>query len=692
LTYTLGVDLGTTFTSAAVLEAGSPPRIVDLAGRQATMPSVVFLAEDGGFMVGEPAIRRSVDAPDRAARQFKRRFGDSTPLFLGGSPMSADALTAELLRAVVDLVTEQQGGPPDRVAITYPANWGGFKLELLEQAIRRSGLEEATTITEPEAAVLHYSQLERVPAGSTVAVFDLGGGTFDAAVIHKTADGTEFLGQPEGIERLGGIDFDEAMFSFVKGHLGTAVDELDLSVAADRSALERLRADCVAAKEALSADETVSIPVILPNLNTTVRVTRGEFEELVRPTLSQAIEALRRAVASSGVEASELTAVLLAGGSSRIPLVAEMVGGELARPVAVDTHPKHVVAMGAALAANDARAGDDEGPETAAAPPPAPAAADEPEPPVEPAPKPTPEAPPSTVAGPPPSPAPKAPPVRPPTPPKAEKRKSRVGLLVGLAVVIAAAVGAFLFMSGGGDDTGSPPSPTTTTPPAPTDAPVALPPTTDAPATTPAVTEPPVTDPVTTTMPPPVTDPVTTTSPPATSPPTTQGLPQDFGDDPILDGFYSRCAAGDFIGCDELYFNAPAGSNYEAFGATCGGQPLENLDGACQQGYPPNLTITELAFDDSGVVGAGNGVVIPGGAVGLVFDAVAGDTLEVVRFFVFPDTGAVTFEIYDPDGDLVADTSTIFPISLTLPGRYGIEIQGYAATSAQYFEFFLSLT
>ncbi|MDH3731272.1 MAG: Hsp70 family protein, partial [Acidimicrobiia bacterium] len=169
MTYFLGVDLGTTFTSAAVAEDGNVG-VVDLEGRTATMPSVVFLAEDGTFLVGEPAIRRAVMEPARAAQQFKRRFGDTTPLFLGGSPMSADALTAELLRAVVALVAARHGGQPEHVAVTHPANWGGYKLELLEQAIRRAGLETAMTISEPEAAVLHYSQLERVPTGSLVAV------------------------------------------------------------------------------------------------------------------------------------------------------------------------------------------------------------------------------------------------------------------------------------------------------------------------------------------------------------------------------------------------------------------------------------------------------------------------------------------------------------------------------------------
>jgi actin-like ATPase involved in cell morphogenesis len=350
MTYSLGIDLGTTFTSAAIHE-GSRSSIVELSDRSSTIPSVVFLADDGTYYIGDAATRRTLMDPARAASQFKRRFGDTAPLMLGGTPLSADQLSAHLLRSVVDQVTQRQGRAPDHIAVTHPAGWGGYKLELLDQTIRAAGLGDVTAITEPEAAVLHYSSLERIPPDAVVAVFDLGGGTFDAAVIRKTEAGTEFLGRPDGIERLGGIDFDAAILAFVAGHLDGAIDQLDLDEPTHRSALERLRTECVDAKEALSVDEMADIPVLLPTAQTTVRITRAEFEAAIRPAIAQAIDALQRAIASAGLEPSQLDAILLAGGSSRIPLVAEMLTSELGRPVAVDAHPKQVVALGAARAA-----------------------------------------------------------------------------------------------------------------------------------------------------------------------------------------------------------------------------------------------------------------------------------------------------------------------------------------------------
>lgn len=350
MSYELGVDLGTTYTAAAVRRAERTV-MVELGNRSQTVPSVLLFAEDGSVLLGEAAQRRSTVEPERIAREYKRRLGDPTPILIGGTPHSADALTGRMLRWVVDLVTEREGGPPRRIGVAYPANWGPYKLDLLQQAIRQADITNAEVITEPEAAVIHYASQERISSGSVIAVYDLGGGTFDSAIVRKTAEGVEVLGEPEGIERLGGIDFDQAVVSHVLGALGDDVMALDQEDPLVVSAIARLRNDCVEAKEALSSDTQVSIPVLLPGIQTEVRLTRGEFETMIRPTLEGTISALNRALRSADLSSEDLTAVLLVGGSSRIPLVAEMVGAELGRPVAVDAHPKHAVALGAALLA-----------------------------------------------------------------------------------------------------------------------------------------------------------------------------------------------------------------------------------------------------------------------------------------------------------------------------------------------------
>ncbi|MDQ1427979.1 MAG: hypothetical protein QOK39_1455 [Acidimicrobiaceae bacterium] len=351
--YWLGLDIGTTFSAAAVLEGGRV-EIVSLGNHGAAIPSLLFLKDDGTFLVGEAAGRRGLSEPERLARHFKRRFGDSTPLLLGGTPWSADILVARLAKHLVEAVTAQQGAPPEAVAVTHPANWGPFKTDLLRQALRSADLGEARLLTEPEAAASYYASTERVEVGQVVAIYDLGGGTFDAAVLRKSAEGFDLLGEPEGIERLGGVDFDEAVMAHVSGFIGPQLAQLDLSDPATLSATARLREDCVEAKEALSADTDVSIPVMLPTVQTELRLTRAEFEAMIRPTLAETTAALARALRSSGVATADIKAVLLVGGSSRIPLVGQLVAAEIGRPVAVDVHPKHAVAMGAALAAASA--------------------------------------------------------------------------------------------------------------------------------------------------------------------------------------------------------------------------------------------------------------------------------------------------------------------------------------------------
>src|SRR3954454_10162063 len=322
--------------------------MVTVGDRSVAVPSVVLVRDDGQVLTGDAGDRRAATDPDRVAREVKRRLGDPMPLVLGGTPYAAAQLMGLQLRDVVKLVTEREGRPPDAVTLTHPANWGPYKKELFSQIPRTAGLRDVRMLTEPEAAAAHYASNERLDEGALVAVYDLGGGTFDATVLRTAGKGFEILGTPEGIEGLGGIDFDEAVFNHVDRSLGGPLSGLDPSDPHDTSAVIRLRQDCARAKEALSADTEATIPVMLPKLQTEVRLTRGEFEDMIRPSISATIEALSRALLSAGVTADHLTTVLLVGGSSRIPLVSQMVSAELGRPTAVDAHPKHAIVLGAA--------------------------------------------------------------------------------------------------------------------------------------------------------------------------------------------------------------------------------------------------------------------------------------------------------------------------------------------------------
>ncbi|HST85561.1 MAG TPA: Hsp70 family protein [Kineosporiaceae bacterium] len=363
MSYRLGVDLGTTFTAAAVANGG-PPTMLWLGNQALQVPSVLYLPSDGDLVVGEAAQRRGLTDPSRVVREFKRRIGDHVPILVAGVPYSPQALTARLLRWVVRSSTDQMGAPPARTILTYPANWGPYKREILAQIVELADIGNVTTCSEPEAAAIQYAAKSRVPPGARIVMYDLGGGTFDTCVLEKRADGFVMLGESIGVEHLGGIDFDDALFQHVLAAVGDGASELDPADPQVQAGLVRLRRDCVDAKEALSADSQAIVPVALPGRSTSVRLTRAELEELIRPSLQDTVAAVGRAIRSARVDPSELHAIVLVGGGSRIPLVRELLQENYSVPTALDTHPKHDVALGAVQVDTESSGSASAGPAT----------------------------------------------------------------------------------------------------------------------------------------------------------------------------------------------------------------------------------------------------------------------------------------------------------------------------------------
>src|SRR5687768_6148148 len=184
----LGVDLGTTWTAAAVHD-GRAVTPLQLGSSGAAMPSVVAIV-DGKPVAGEAAVRAGQTSPTSVAREFKRRLGDTTPIIVAGTPYGAEALTGHLLAHVVAVA-----GGAALVTLTHPATWGEFKLDLLREAGRGAGLPGIELVPEPVAAAGPSARLGRLSTGDTVAVYDFGGGTFDVAVVRVAAHGPEILGR-----------------------------------------------------------------------------------------------------------------------------------------------------------------------------------------------------------------------------------------------------------------------------------------------------------------------------------------------------------------------------------------------------------------------------------------------------------------------------------------------------------------
>jgi actin-like ATPase involved in cell morphogenesis len=269
-------------------------------------------------------------------------------------PYTPEVLMAHVLRHVVRHVSTEEDRPPSEVVLTHPANFGPFKLDLMREVARQADIADVRLLAEPQAAALSYAQRSAIEPGTTVAVYDFGGGTFDVALVHRDADGTfRLLGSPEGMDRLGGIDFDQAILAKVVDDVGLSDQLADADLTQTDptvlGALTDLRDRCREAKEALSNDVDAAIAVNLPGVQTNVRLTRAEFESLIRPRVVETVESLQRVIRNSGVATTDIDRVLLVGGSSRIPLVAEMVRSITSRPVALDANPKNAICQGAAL-------------------------------------------------------------------------------------------------------------------------------------------------------------------------------------------------------------------------------------------------------------------------------------------------------------------------------------------------------
>lgn len=356
MSYSLGIDIGTTFVAAALARPGAA-EMIPLGSRAVLAPAAVYLRKDGTVLTGEVALTGEAaglpgrSRTDRICRDFMNRLGDPAPVVLGGEPYDLTAVLGVLLSDVVQKATESQGEPPEHTVLTHPASWGPFRCALYGEVARQAGLVRPGMVTEPEAAVAHYTASHPLDDGATIAVYDLGGSTFNATVLRKQPGGLQILGEPERLEHLGGDTLDEAILSYVNDSARGEPSQLDTRYAQASAMLANLRQTCVSAKETLSADTTTTFPVTLPNRRFDIRLDRSDFEDLARGPIQSTLTTLFRTLWSAQVEPAELSAVLLVGGSAQIPLIAKLVAAELGCPVVVDPHPQHTVALGAAALA-----------------------------------------------------------------------------------------------------------------------------------------------------------------------------------------------------------------------------------------------------------------------------------------------------------------------------------------------------
>ncbi|CAN5608885.1 Hsp70 family protein [soil metagenome] len=356
LSFLLAIDLGTSRIAAATARVAADGSILTapfaLGRKSDSIATVVFVGDDGDLAFGDVAERRGVAQPERLIREFKRSIGDEVPLMVGGRALRAEYLYAQTIADVIRIVAEREGAQPAGVSLTHPTAWGRHRIELVRSALRELGIEEVDLITEPEAAARHYEASRELETGETLAVYDLGGGTFDSVILRKEIDGSfDIIGAPVGIDNLGGADFDDAVMRHVLSASGLDIESISVDDVDTRLALSQLRRECIDAKEALSFDSETTIPVLVPPERTTVRLTRSEFEDMITASVDRTVDALDDALDSAGLEPERLESILLIGGSSRIPRVAQRLSERFDRPIAIDADPKAAIALGAARTA-----------------------------------------------------------------------------------------------------------------------------------------------------------------------------------------------------------------------------------------------------------------------------------------------------------------------------------------------------
>ena len=347
----LSVDLGTSNTVAVLSAHGRPPRVVDVDGAS-MMPSAVFAAEDGNLVVGRDAERRARLDPARFEPNPKRRIDEGT-LLLGTEVVPVTDALAGVLRRVIDETSRQLGGKkPDEVRLTHPAQWGPVRRNVLLSAARQAGMgSNLVLVPEPVAAAAHFASFpgQTLLPGQALAVYDLGAGTFDVAIVGATQNGFVVLAEA-GLADLGGLDVDQALLE----HVGRQVSARDPGrwqsllrpvSTGDRRAQRALREDVKAGKESLSRHPQTEVP--LPEPFEDVLVTRVELEALIRPGMLRSVELLAATIRSTGMTPNRLVGIYLVGGSSRIPLIATLIAEQLrVVPTSLD-QPETAVALGA---------------------------------------------------------------------------------------------------------------------------------------------------------------------------------------------------------------------------------------------------------------------------------------------------------------------------------------------------------
>ena len=343
----IGIDLGTTNSCVAVLEAGEPKVIPNPEGNRTT-PSVVAF-KNGERIVGDAAKRQAITNPNTVS-SIKRLMGTSEKVEIEGKKYTPEEVSAMILSYMKDYAESYLGEKVDKAVITVPAYFNDAQRQATKNAGKIAGLNVERIINEPTAAALAYG-LDKQEKNQTILVYDLGGGTFDVSIL-ELGDGVFEVKSTAGNNHLGGDDFDNKIMDYL---VETFKKENGVDLSKDKMAMQRLKELSEKAKKDLSSMTTtqISAPFISQSsdgpLHLEMTLTRAKFEELIHDLVMSTLEPVRKALKDADIKAKDLDKVIFVGGSTRVPLVYETVKKELAMEPSREVNPDEVVAMGASI-------------------------------------------------------------------------------------------------------------------------------------------------------------------------------------------------------------------------------------------------------------------------------------------------------------------------------------------------------
>ena len=344
----IGIDLGTTNSCVSVMEGGEATVIPNAEGHRTT-PSVVAFSKTGERMVGQVAKRQAVTNPDRTISSIKREMGSDYKVTIDGKKFTPQEISAMILQKLKADAEAYLGEPVTEAVITVPAYFTDAQRQATKDAGKIAGLDVKRIINEPTAAALAYG-LDK-ETDQKIMVYDLGGGTFDVSVL-EIGDGVIEVLATAGNNRLGGDDFDQCITNYLVEEFKKS-DGIDLS--GDRVAMQRLKEAAEKAKIELSGvtSTNINLPYITADAtgpkHLDVTLSRAKFNELTAHLVEKTAGPVRQAMSDAGITASDLTKVLLVGGSSRVPAVQEMVKKLTGKEGFKGINPDECVADGAAI-------------------------------------------------------------------------------------------------------------------------------------------------------------------------------------------------------------------------------------------------------------------------------------------------------------------------------------------------------